>query len=309
MLNQVQGGIWSFQNLLPSTSSSCKITLNECYTPIKRIKNIWFKCEYENPTGSWKDRGMVYQVTKLLEKGIKEAVISSSGNAAISAAAYCDLAGIKLTVFVSPKISKEKLKLLKEKEKERKNLKIIETKKPLSLSIQYANKTGAYNLRQSKDVNATVGYETIAYELKKEMPEVDAVFLAVSSGTALVGISKGFEKYGFLPAIHAVQSEAVNPIASLFDRDFHKKETSLADAIVAKFTAREEEIVKIIKKSKGWGWVISDSQMKKARSWLVRHNLDCSYEGAAVLAALHKAQKAGYTYNNAVCILSGRYYS
>uniref|UniRef100_A0A7C4QXE7 PLP-dependent lyase/thiolase n=1 Tax=candidate division CPR3 bacterium TaxID=2268181 RepID=A0A7C4QXE7_UNCC3 len=306
MYKQISEGIWSFQELLPFVPSSCRITLNECHTPVKKVDNIWFKCEYKNPNGSWKDRGMVYQVAKLMEKSIKEAVISSSGNAAISAAAYCSLASIKLTVFVSPKINKGKLELLKKNDN--RNLKIIEIKKPLSASIQYANKIRAYNLRQSKDKNGTIGYETIAYELKKEIPQLDSVFLAVSSGTALVGIAEGFKKCGFLPAIHAVQTEAVNPIASIFDKNFCKKDKSLADAIVARFTVREDEVINIIRKSKGWGWVISDNEMKKARSWLIKHDLDCSYEGAATFAAWQKAKRAGYIYKNPVCILSGRYY-
>lgn len=284
-----------------------KITLGEGNTPIRKIENIFFKCEYENPTGSWKDRGMVYQVARLLENGAKEAVISSSGNAAISAASYCNLADIRLTVFVSPKINKSKLDRLVKLVKSPSS--IIQTPKPLSASIQYAQKTKAVNLRQSRDSHAAIGYETLADELSNEVPEIDAVFLPVSSGTALVGMANGFVKLNHLPAIHAVQTEAVHPISSLFDKEFQKKNKSLGDAIVARFTPREEEIIKIIKKSNGWGWVISDREMIKGRNCLLPHNINCSYEGGAALAALWKAKTYGYKYRSPVCILSGKYYS
>lgn len=282
-----------------------KLTLGEGHTPIVEVENIFLKCEYENPTGSWKDRGMVHQIKRLLDDGVKEAVISSSGNAAISAASYCRVAGVKLTVFVSPKINKAKLDRLVQLVEPSC---IIKTDKPLSASIQYSRKTNAANLRQSKDPYAFAGYETIAYELSDEIPKIDAVFLPVSGGTATLGMANGFLKLGRLPPIHAVQTEAVHPIASFFDKTFQEKNESLADAIVAKFTPLEDKIIKIIKKSHGWGWVIADDKMKEARDWLLSHNMNCSYEGAAAVAALWKAKSCGYNYKNPVCVLSGKYY-
>jgi len=282
-----------------------KLTLEEGHTRVVEVENIFLKCEYENPTGSWKDRGMVQQIRRLLEDRVKEAVISSSGNAAISAASYCRVAGVKLTVFISPKINKAKLDHLAQLVE---SSCIIKTNKPLSASIQYSQKTNAANLRQSKDPHALAGYENLAYELSDEIPKFDAVFLPVSSGTATLGMANGFLKLGHLPPIHAIQTEAVHPIASLFDKAFQGKNKSLADAIVARFTPLEDRVIKIIKKSHGWGWVIADGQMKKARAWLLSHNVNCSYEGAATVAALWKARSSGYNYKNPVCVLSGKYY-
>jgi len=82
----------------------------------------------------------------------------------------------------------------------------------------------------------------------------------------------------------------------------------LADAIVAKFTPRENEIHRIIKETHGSGWVISDGEMIKAREWLLLHEINCSYEGAAALSAFWKAREKGYFYKNPVCLLTGKFY-
>lgn len=272
-------------------------------TSLRCIDNIYFKCEFENPTGSVKDRSISYQVSKLSQQGIQKAVISSSGNAAISAAIYCKKENIVLTVFVSPHICLAKLDVLKKL-----YCTIIISKKPISDAARFEKNQNAYNMRQSKDDLAVPGYETIAYELYNQLPTVDAVFVPVSSGTTLVGIARGFQKIGKMPALHTVQTESVHPIAQKFDNDFQKKVTSIADGIVARFTPREDEIISWIKKSKGSGWVISDEKMQDAHKILSKHNLLCSYEGAAAMAALGKAKNKGFIYKNPVCILTGKYY-
>lgn len=303
MNKQENTGIWHFQNLLPFVSPNCRLTLGEGATPFVHIDSIFFKCEYANPTGSVKDRGIVYQVSKILESGIKTAVISSSGNAAISASVYCSLAKINLHVFVASAINKMKLVKLKEN-----YCQIHISDRPVSSAVRFAQDVHAYNLRQSTDPNGTFGCETIAYEIIEKEKGIDAVFFPVSSGTTVVGVANGFIKNDKLPAIHLVQTERIHPIAALFDKEFQEKSTSLADAIVAKYTIRQDEVVKLVKKSHGFGWVIKDNDLEKARGWLLGHSLDCSYEGAATLAALWKAQKKGYVYKKPVCLLTGRYY-
>lgn len=304
MDKQAIKGIWIYQALMPKVDLEYRLTLGEGDTPLININHIFFKYEFENPTGSIKDRSMAYQISKLLELNIKSAAISSSGNAAISAANYCSLAGIKLTVFVSPKINTNKLKQLKKLD-----CKIVVSDKPISRAFVHANKHHAYNLRQSKDPNALYGSMTLAYELVSKQPKIDAIFIPISSGTNLVGIAQGYQKLNRKPpAIHAVQTEAVCPVASIFDKNYQKKSVSIADAIVAKYTTREARILELIKTSKGSGWVISDTDILTADKWLKQRKIICSYEGAATLAALWKAVKAGFSYKYPVCILTGKYY-
>ncbi len=303
MIKQENKGIWQYAKFLPSIPKKYQLTLAEGNTTLKKIDDIYFKCEYENPTGSVKDRGLAYQISSLFSKGIKEAVISSSGNAAISAAKYCQMANIILTVFVSPKINKSKLDEL-----EKLAIKIIQSSRPISDAFKYSKEKNIYNLRPSRDPVGHIGYSTIAYELDQEVGKVDAIFFPVSSGTTLVGVAQGYKKLGYIPKLFVVQTTAVHPIASQFDSDFKKTLTSLANSLAAKYSPREKEIAKIIKKSHGGGWVISDEEMIAARNWLLGHNIDCSYEGAATLAALWKAHKKGSVFRNPVCLLTGKFY-
>ena len=190
-------GIWSYKNL-QNIDSSFQLTLNEGCTPIRKIKledlEVVIKDENSNPSGSFKDRSLAYQLSYHMEKGVRNFVISSSGNAGISAAAYAGLAGVKLDIFVSDNINPAKL----EKLDVLKNDKIVihSGPKPKSDAMKFATVTGAYNLRGSKDDTAIIGFKTIAYELIEQYPEIDAIFLPCSSGTSALGIYQGFVENG-----------------------------------------------------------------------------------------------------------------
>lgn len=306
MHKQKNQGIWKYHKYLPEVEQKFRISLGEGNTGLSKIGNILFKCEYQNPTGSWKDRGMAYQIAKLKEKGIKNAVITSSGNAAISALCYCKLCDIALTIFLSPKVHMVKMKRINELKYSKTN--IIKTLKPVSESVKYSLKNNFWNLRQSTDKNSIYGYETILFELLDEAPFADAVYLPVSSGTAAVGIYEGLKKLKRNLPLHIVQTEKIHPVASQFDKSYKSSRESLADAIVAKYTPNEDNLIDIISKTKGWGWVISDNEILEAHKYLSSNGLSCSYEGAMTLAALRKSMKYGYKYKNPVCILSGKYY-
>src|SRR3954471_7494225 len=94
---------------LPVTPRTPALTLGGGDTPLvaaptlaKDIgcRNLWLKFEGQNPTGSFKDRGMVVAVAKAVEGGAKAAVCASTGNTSASAAAYCAAAGIGCNVVV-----------------------------------------------------------------------------------------------------------------------------------------------------------------------------------------------------------------
>ena len=86
-------------------------------TPLTKVGKCYFKREDLNLTGSIKDRCLPFQITKLKHQGFTSAVISSTGNAAISAQHFCDLNQIKLTIFVSPHSDLDKIRYLKKDRK------------------------------------------------------------------------------------------------------------------------------------------------------------------------------------------------
>src|SRR5881396_3017919 len=98
-----------YQAFLPITDATPVISLGEGLTPLVHLRrlgarlglaNLHAKIEGQNPTGSFKDRGMVVAVAKAVEGGARSAVCASTGNTSASAAAYCATAGIACNVVV-----------------------------------------------------------------------------------------------------------------------------------------------------------------------------------------------------------------
>ena len=103
------GLLHRWEAVLPLTAATPRISLGEGSTPLVRAAHIagdcgldelWFKLESCNPTGSFKDRGMVVAVAKALEAGAKAIMCASTGNTSASAAAYAAHCGIECYVLV-----------------------------------------------------------------------------------------------------------------------------------------------------------------------------------------------------------------
>ncbi len=104
-----RGVLYRWGHVLPLTEHTPRISLGEGETPLVRAANLaaechldelWFKLEACNPTGSFKDRGMVVAVAKALEAGARAILCASTGNTSASAAAYAAQAGITCFVLV-----------------------------------------------------------------------------------------------------------------------------------------------------------------------------------------------------------------
>jgi threonine synthase len=104
------GLIAHYRDRLPVGASDKVVTLNEGNTPLVRADRLaavvapgielYLKCEGQNPTGSFKDRGMTVAVTKALAEGAEAIICASTGNTSASAAAYAARAGMRAYVVV-----------------------------------------------------------------------------------------------------------------------------------------------------------------------------------------------------------------
>jgi threonine synthase len=104
-----RGVLYRWAEILPLTENTPRITLGEGDTPLVRsaaleaecgLDELWFKLESCNPTGSFKDRGMVVAVAKALESGARAIMCASTGNTSASAAAYAARCGVDCYVLV-----------------------------------------------------------------------------------------------------------------------------------------------------------------------------------------------------------------
>ena len=180
-----QGLVQEFKEYLPVNEETPQITLNEGSTPLiyceklseKLDIELYVKYEGANPTGSFKDRGMVMAVTKAKEQGKKIVICASTGNTSASAAAYAARAGLKAIVVIPEgkialgKLSQavmygaeivsiegnfdEALEIVKEIAKENSDIELVNSVNPFRIEGQ---KTGAFEiveqLEQAPDVLA-----------------------------------------------------------------------------------------------------------------------------------------------------------
>src|SRR6188472_2643619 len=98
-----------YRHYLPVTDATPPLTLGEGFTPLVHARrlgsalgldHLYLKVEGQNPTGSFKDRGMVVAVAKAAEDGAKAIVCASTGNTSASAAAYGAAAGMEVIVVL-----------------------------------------------------------------------------------------------------------------------------------------------------------------------------------------------------------------
>jgi threonine synthase len=103
------GVLARYAQFLPLTAATPRIDLGEGSTPLVRssrigpslgIEELYFKLESSNPTGSFKDRGMVVAVAKAIESGARAVLCASTGNTSASAAAYAAHCGLDAYVFL-----------------------------------------------------------------------------------------------------------------------------------------------------------------------------------------------------------------
>lgn len=261
-------------------------------TPLIKIDNLYFKREDLNPTGSAKDRALPLQIQNLIKNNFKSAVISSTGNAAISASFYCQQASIPLTIFVSPKINPAKLSLIEGK--------IIKSLRPISQAIKYSKANHSYLLRQSTDPSAQKGYGEIAQELLKQLPQISSIFIPVGSGTTLLGISKTLPRS---VKIFAVQPASNPTICREFSPNYTPEIDTITDALGVKYLPLKNEIIKNIKSHDGSGLIVTNEQTINSLTFVKQFNT--SSESALTLAGCLQAQKSFEIGDFPVILLSG----
>jgi threonine synthase len=257
-----------------------------------------------NPTGSFKDRGVAYLASKLLEEGVSRVIIDSSGNAAVSTAAYCSRAGIS-HMAVMPVYSHRE----KKAEVLWHGSRIIETPDRDS-ARKYARRIAEeLDIRYigfALEPNAVPGFETVVYEIEEET-HPDAVFVPTGSGTNIVAIGRAYlelERRGEIegvPQIHCVQSAACAPIAGEFV-EYTPIESTLAEGVIVPHTERKTEAVKLVERTGGTGWVVDDDEVYRAMELLAMNGIYASPTGAVAVAG---ALKAGWRGRKVVCIVTG----
>lgn len=318
--------VWRYKLFIPIAHKTPPISLEEGGTNLLRADNLerelkirclYVKVEGENPTGSFKDRGMTVGVTRAKELKARTVLCASTGNTSASLAAYAARAGLRCNVLVpSGKVASGKLTqtLIY-------GAKLTEVKgsfdDALRSVLQMAEKRRDIYLLNSVNPFRIEGQKTAAYEiveqLRGEVP--DSVVVPVGNAGNISAIWKGFKEFfeiGFtkrLPRMIGVQAEGAAPIADAVMRRKRRitplrRPNTVASAIRIGFPASWKKALDAIYQSKGTAVKVSDEEILQAQAKLARtEGLFVEPASAASLAGLHKLLDLGSIENDEVIVI------
>jgi threonine synthase len=221
------GVIARYREHLPVGKDTPEVDLNEGSTPLVRshniaralgLKRLYFKYEGLNPTGSFKDRGMVVAVAKALEAGSRVFMCASTGNTSASMAAYAARTGARAIVVVpSGEIALNKLS-----QALMYGAKVIALKGNFDTALETVRDlTSRYPvaLMNSVNPNRIHGQKTAAFEIVDELGDApDYLVLPVGNAGNITAYWKGFREYHaagratVLPRMIGAQAEGASPI-------------------------------------------------------------------------------------------------
>jgi threonine synthase len=299
-LDPAAAGVWRY--VTPYGGSGNAVSLGEGNTPLLPAdvagRSVYFKCEYSNPSGSFKDRGSAMLVSFLLSRGVKEAVEDSSGNAGASFAAYAARAGIKARVFAPDGTSG-----LKRKQIEAYGAELIGVPGPRIAAAQAALKAaddGAAYASHAYLPHNLEGYATCAYEIVDQLGSAPgAVIVPAGQGGLLLGLGRGFValqaagRIGELPALIGVQAAACAPLAALFEvglvgLDLVTEGPTVAEGVRVRTPLRAEAVLKMVEASGGRFVAVAETEILPGRDALARLGFYVEPTSALVWRALNE---------------------
>jgi len=221
------GLIEHYKEWLPVSENTPALTLNEGNTPLVRLDklseewaiNLFVKLEGANPTGSFKDRGMVMAVAKAKEEGKRVLICASTGNTSASAAAYGARAGLR-TIVVIPE---GRIALGKLAQAKMYGAEILAIKGNFDEALEMVREVGQEDgiaLVNSVNPYRLEGQKTIAFEIIEQLEKVpDILALPVGNAGNISAAWKGFSEYAEKkgtkrPVLLGVQAEGAAPIVN-----------------------------------------------------------------------------------------------
>jgi threonine synthase len=311
--------VWRYARFFPYVNWPYIVTLGEGWTPLVRFsKNVHFKLENLNPTGSFKDRGSTVLISALC-KLVKEAngYISedSSGNAGASIAAYAARAGLKAKIYVPENVSGPKFNQIQFYGAE--VIRVLGSRARVAEEAQKTSKSGFY-VGHILHPLFRDGIRSLAYEIAEQMDwhTPNCIYLPVSAGTLLLGVIQGFNdlvESGTLrttPKIMACQTRQVSPLYHLFKNasyDPPERLTSIADALVSVNPPLLSLMAKQLKAIDGDALIVEETEILKAFKELARNGFFVEPSSAVAYAAYKKQleNKEALESEEAVIVLTG----
>ena len=308
--------LWRYEEVLPVRDRAFRVTLGEGFTPLVEsarfaralgVRRLWIKDEGQNPTGSFKDRGLCMAVSRAYELGARELAIPSAGNAAGSSAAYGAAAGLPVHVVVPEDTP---VPILAEIRALGADLQLHDglISDCGRIVRQRCDEDGWWDLSTLKEPYRVEGKKTMGYELFEQLGGrlPDAIVYPTGGGTGLIGMWKAFaemEALGWIgserPRMFCVQSTGCAPMVRAWERGWEDA-GMWADAVTYAAGLRvpgavgDFLILRGIRESGGGAVAVPDTEMQE---WVDRMGAATGIfgapEGGATAAAVPRLMDMG----------------
>ncbi|MDP6782418.1 MAG: threonine synthase [Dehalococcoidia bacterium] len=314
-----QGVLTHYAEFLPLTPATPRITLGEGETPLVRSRHIeretggevYFKLEGCNPTGSFKDRGMVVAVAKALEEDSKALICASTGNTSASAAAFGACCGLKVIVLVpqgSIALGKLAQALIY-------GAQVIAIEGSFDRDMEIARGLAdrhPFTLVNSLNPYRLEGQKTAAFEVIEALGDApDYLFIPVGNAGNITAYWRGFqefhsrEKSSQTPRMMGFQAEGSAPIVR---GEPVADPRTVASAIRIGNPAHWQNAVTAGKESGGGVEAVSDDEILEAYRLLANtEGVFGEPASAASVAGLLKSTRQGLSLEGKriVCVITG----
>jgi threonine synthase len=298
--------LWRYRAALPVRIDK-PITLGEGCTPL--VEQMWgdlrpfFKLEWFNPTGSFKDRGSALVLSFLRQIGVDAVLEDSSGNGGSSMAGLGAAGRMRVKILAPASTSPAKIAQVRAYGAE---VQLVEGPREESEAEAIRQSDETFYASHNWQPFFLEGTKSFAYELWEELGfcAPDNVIMPVGAGSSLLGCAFGFRELmkagqiAKLPRLFAAQPLHCSPIDASFRagvdtpvaRDVHK---TIAEGTAIKHPMRLREIIGALRESGGGTVALTEEEIVAALRRLARQGLFAEPTSASAAAALDKLTATG----------------
>lgn len=318
--------LWRYREVLPVAQESSIVCLGEGFTPLLHARrlgekyglpNVYLKDESQNPTASFKARGLAVAVSMARELGLRKLAIPSAGNAGGALAAYAAKAGLQAAVFMpeeTPLANRLECSLLGAEV-----VLVPGTIKDCGREMRERVERGDwFDCSTLREPYRLEGKKTMAYEILEQLDwrVPDAMVYPTGGGTGLIGMWKAFAEMAEMgwigerrPRMFAVQSTGCAPIVRAFGQQAERAEEwpdprTVAAGLRVPSALGDFLMLRVLRESRGAALAVEDRAMLDAVHELAEtEGVFTSPEGGATLAALRRLVADGFLSGHETVVL------
>ena len=305
-------GQFRFPEVLPTEAGSSTPTLGEGATPMVRAtrlgSDVWVKDEAQNPTGSFKARGMALAIARNVELGATEFCLPSAGNAGGAAAAYGALHDVMVDVAIPGNTPRP---LIEETRALGATVTLVEgtIADAGRLQVEKAKANGWFSVATLYEPYRVEGKKMMGYEIFWDLGGLpDVIFYPTGGGTGLVGMVKAFDEMETLgwigserPRMVVVQVAGCAPIVRAFEQGdefaapWEDPDATSAYGLRVPSALGDKLMLDGLRQTKGTAVAVTEQDMLAATERLATEvGIWGSPEGGACVAAFEQLVESGW---------------